>query len=161
MDDQDKNLSKSERAKDVAKTFVGMINYTDSAYDPDLTLDEFESEYKNKLKKAKPEEKSELEELLNVISILKKQQEIVDKEMKIGDFNLKVTSDKNSKSKEPKTKEEAVHEVKRAKEVKADVEYEEEKKKKKKKEKQLKEQADLEIMGLSNEQSRTKNDEGE
>ena len=34
-------------------------------------------------------------------------------------------------------------------------------KKKKKKEKQLKEQADLEIMGLSNEQSRTKNDEGE
>ena len=81
--------------------------------------------------------------------------------MKIGDFNLKATSDKNSKSKEPKTKEEAVHEVKRAKEVKADVEYEEEKKKKKKKEKQLKEQADLEIMGLSNEQSRTKNDEGE
>ena len=118
MDDQDKNLSKSERAKDVAKTFVGMINYTDSAYDPDLTLDEFESEYKSKLKKAKPEEKSEIEELLSVISILKKQQEIVDKEMKIGDFNLNVTSDKNSKSKEPKTKEEAVHEIKRAKEVK-------------------------------------------
>ena len=70
MDDQDKNLSKSERAKDVAKTFVGMINYTDGAYDPDLTLDEFESEYKSKLKKAKPEEKSEIEELLSVISIL-------------------------------------------------------------------------------------------
>ena len=156
MDNQDdKVLSGKEQAKDVAKTLVGMLNYNNEAYDPDLTLDEFESYYKKQLKKAKPESKKEIEELINLVSILKKQQEIVDKEMKLGDFNVAAVDSKSGKG--AKTQDDAIHQVKKVKDKVAEVEYEEEKKKKKKKEKLLKEQADLEIQSLNDDQERTKN----
>lgn len=160
MDNQEDDYKKV-KAKDVAKTFIGMINYSDEAYEPDLTLDEFEDYYKKQLKKAKPDQKKDLEDLINLVSILKKQQAIVDKEMKIGDFSGKALE--NSKAKEPKTKEEAEHQVKKIKDETEKVidEIESEKKKKKKKEEQLKRQAELEIQNLSNEQSRTKNNEGD
>ena len=158
MDNQDdKVLSGKEQAKDVAKTFVGMLNYNNEAYDPDLTLDEFEAYYKNQYKKAKEENKKEIEELINLVSILKKQQEIVDKEMKLGDFNVAATNSKGGKG--AKTQEEVTHQVKKVKEQVEEAEYEEEKKKKKKKEKKLKEQADFEIQNLQNEQERTINNQ--
>ena len=156
MDNQDNDYEKIG-TKDVVKAFAGIITYSDSAYDPDLTLDEFEDYYKKQLKKAtKPEQKKDLEELINLVSILKKQQAIVDKEMKLGDFSDKVF-EKN------KTQEEAEHQIKKEKDKAKDVidEIEAEKKKKKKKEEELRKQAELEIQSLSNEQARTKNNEGD